>query len=134
MVPYFIRPIHTSVVCGLLQLQDNHTAIKTRNEGRQPLLYAQLTSSFSFLHTAWVLSIGLGMMFLFAPIASAVCERIGSRLTAIIGGVIAILGFVSSSFVSDLYVLYLTFGLLWGIGASFSYLQTLTTLPFWFYR
>ena len=74
------------------------------------------------------------MMFLFAPIASAVCERIGSRLTAIIGGVIAILGFVSSSFVSDLYVLYLTFGLLWGIGASFSYLQTLTTLPFWFYR
>lgn len=84
--------------------------------------------------TAWVISIGLGMMFLFAPVTSALCERVGCRVVAFIGGLLGVLGFVLSSFVSDVYRLYVTFGVLWGIGASMNYLPTLRSLPYWFSR
>lgn len=89
---------------------------------------------FFFFPLAWVISIGLGMMFLFAPVTSALCERIGCRIVAFVGGLLGILGFVLSSFVSDVYRLYVTFGILWGVGASMSYLPTLRSLPYWFSR
>ncbi|EDO39975.1 predicted protein, partial [Nematostella vectensis] len=87
-----------------------------------------------FLHAAWVLSIGLGMMFLFCPITSALCERVGCRVVAVVGGLLGVLGFLLSSFVKDLYILYVTFGVLWGIGSSMCYLPTLRALPYWFRR
>ena len=87
-----------------------------------------------FFFSAWVISIGLGMMFLFAPVTSALCERVGCRVVAFVGGLLGILGFVLSSFVSDVHRLYVTFGVLWGIGASMSYLPTLRSLPYWFSR
>ncbi|XP_031565580.1 monocarboxylate transporter 10-like [Actinia tenebrosa] len=98
------------------------------------ILYTCLLTEFKGRKgdTAWVLSIGLGMMFLFCPIASSLCERVGCRVVAIAGGLLGVLGFVLSSFVKDLYLLYLTFGVLWGIGSSMSYLTTLMMLPFWF--
>ena len=89
---------------------------------------------FFLFPLAWVISIGLGMMFLFAPVTSALCERIGCRIVAFVGGLLGILGFVLSSFVSDVYRLYVTFGILWGVGASMSYLPTLRSLPYWFSR
>lgn len=100
------------------------------------ILYKALLEEFkqSKGETAWVLSIGLGMMFLFAPVTSALCERIGCRVVAFIGGLLGVLGFVLSSFVNDIPKLYLTFGLLWGVGASMSYLPTLRSLPYWFER
>ena len=84
--------------------------------------------------TAWVISIGLGMMFMFAPVSSALSERVGCRTVAFVGGLLGVLGFVSSSFVTNVYLLYGTFGILWGIGASMSYLPTLRSLPYWFSR
>ena len=82
----------------------------------------------------WVVSIGLGMMFLFAPVTSALCERVGCRVVAFCGGLLGVLGFVLSSFVKDVHRLYITFGVLWGVGASMSYLPTLRSLPYWFER
>lgn len=87
-----------------------------------------------YYFAAWVLSIGLGMMFLFAPVTSAFCERVGCRVVAFVGGLLGVLGFALSSFVNDIPKLYLTFGVLWGIGASMSYLPTLRSLPYWFER
>ncbi|KAJ7328161.1 hypothetical protein OS493_025574 [Desmophyllum pertusum] len=100
------------------------------------ILYKALLEEFktSKGETAWVLSIGLGMMFLFAPVTSALCERVGCRVVAFLGGLLGVLGFVLSSFVKDIHRLYLTFGVLWGIGASMSYLPTLRSLPYWFER
>ena len=73
-------------------------------------------------------------MFLFAPVTSALCERVGCRVVAFCGGLLGVLGFVLSSFVKDVYRLYVTFGVLWGVGASMSYLPTLRSLPYWFER
>ena len=87
-----------------------------------------------FFFLGWVVSIGLGMMFLFAPVTSALCERVGCRVVAFCGGLLGVLGFVLSSFVKDVYLLYITFGVLWGIGASLSYLPTLRSLSYWFER
>lgn len=98
------------------------------------ILYKTLLVEFqsSKGDTAWVLSIGLGMMFLFAPVSSALSERIGCRVVAFVGGLLGVLGFVLSSFVTNVHLLYATFGILWGIGASMSYLPTLRSLPYWF--
>lgn len=74
------------------------------------------------------------MMFLFAPVTSALCERVGCRVVAFCGGLLGVLGFVLSSFVKDVHRLYITFGVLWGVGASMSYLPTLRSLPYWFER
>ena len=74
------------------------------------------------------------MMFLFAPVTSALCERVGCRIVAFIGGLLGVLGFVLSSFVDDVHLLYLTFGVLWGVGASMLYLPTLRSLAYWFER
>lgn len=100
------------------------------------ILYKALLEEFkaSKGDTAWVISIGLGMMFLFAPVTSALCERFGCRIVAFVGGLLGVLGFVLSSFVTDVHRLYVTFGVLWGIGASLSYLPTLRSLPYWFSR
>ncbi|KAL9964086.1 hypothetical protein ACROYT_G027665 [Oculina patagonica] len=100
------------------------------------IIYKALLEEFrqSKGETAWVLSIGLGMMFLFAPVTSALCERVGCRVVAFVGGLLGVLGFVLSSFVKDVHRLYLTFGVLWGVGASMNYLPTLRSLPYWFER
>ncbi|XP_029214258.2 monocarboxylate transporter 10-like [Acropora millepora] len=100
------------------------------------ILYKTLLTEFKSNkgETAWVLSIGLGMMFMFAPVSSALSERVGCRAVAFVGGLLGVLGFVSSSFVTNVHLLYGTFGILWGIGASMSYLPTLRSLPYWFSR
>ncbi|XP_020619487.1 monocarboxylate transporter 10-like [Orbicella faveolata] len=100
------------------------------------IIYKALLEEFkqSKGETSWVVSIGLGMMFLFAPVTSALCERVGCRVVAFCGGLLGVLGFVLSSFVKDVHRLYITFGVLWGVGASMSYLPTLRSLPYWFER
>lgn len=65
-------------------------------------------------------------MYLFGPITSGLSERYGCKVVAFLGGLLCFLGLLLTSFVSDLSKLYLTYGVLWGIGSSFCYFPTLT--------
>ena len=49
-----------------------------------------------------------------APVSSMMCERWGSRVTAVSGAFLSCIGFSLSAFVSNLYVVYFTFGLIGG--------------------
>ena len=57
---------------------------------------------------------------------------IGFRRATILGTVVFCLGILLSSFAHNIWVLYLTYGLLSGTGASFLFTSSLTVLPFVF--
>ena len=79
-------------------------------------------------------SVSVGIMYLFGPITSGLSERLGCRVVALLGGLLCFLGLLLTSFVSDLKKLYVTYGVLWGIGSSFCYFPTLTAPGEYFCR
>ena len=81
---------------------------------------------FLFSTTAWVGSVSVGVMYLFGPITSGLGERFGCKVVAFLGGFLCILGLLLTSYATDLPKLYVTYGILWGIGSSFCYFPTLT--------
>ncbi|XP_052782475.1 monocarboxylate transporter 12-like isoform X2 [Mya arenaria] len=66
--------------------------------------------------TSWVGSILLYTTALTSVVFRCVMSRFGSRFCVMLGGLIAAGGLALSVFVNDLYQLYLTFGLMTGVG------------------
>lgn len=110
-----------------------------------------------FVCLALVGSLCIGTTFLVSPIAGVLTDRWGIRLTTAVGGVLASSGMLISSFVTQnvshcqypagsktLYVisrsfrlpqvfaLYATYGVLFGIGASLTYTPSLVVLGHYF--
>ena len=81
---------------------------------------------------AWVGSINYGLMFLSGPITTSLCERLGCRPVAVLGGLIGSLGTLLASFSTDIYKMYLTEGFLFGVGASMCYFPSMIILPQYF--
>ena len=71
-------------------------------------------------------------MFLTGPISTSLCERLGCRPVAVLGGLIAALGTMLASFSTDIYKMYLTYGFLFGVGASMCYFPSVIILPQYF--
>ncbi|XP_032993054.1 monocarboxylate transporter 8 [Lacerta agilis] len=84
--------------------------------------------------TAWVGSLGMGMIFFCSPIVSIFTDRIGCRTTAASGAAIAFIGLFSSSFTKSLEVRYFTYGILFGCGSSFAFQPSLVILGHYFKR
>ena len=75
----------------------------------------------AFLFSAFVGSIGLGMVWFASPLAGYLCDRFGCRITCFLGGTLCIAGLVTSSFVQSLTMMYLTYSALYGLGTCFIY-------------
>ena len=73
--------------------------------------------SETFLFSAFVGSIGLGMVWFASSLAGYLCDRFGCRVTCFSGSTLCIVGLVSSSFVQSLTTLYFTYSALYGLGA-----------------
>ena len=86
----------------------------------------------SFLFSAWVGSLGIGVMFLCGPLATRMCERYTCRTVGCIGAFLCVFGLVMSSFAKSLEVMYVTYGVTWGLGASLCYFPTLIILVQYF--
>ncbi|XP_003466490.2 monocarboxylate transporter 10 [Cavia porcellus] len=82
--------------------------------------------------TAWVSSLSMGMIFLCCPIVSVFTDIIGCRKTAVIGAAVGFIGLMSSSFVSSIEPLYLTYGIIFACGCSFAYQPSLVILGHYF--
>ncbi|XP_066915842.1 monocarboxylate transporter 14-like [Clytia hemisphaerica] len=78
--------------------------------------------------TGFVSSISCGMMFILGPLTTSLCQRFGCRLIAALGGFLCVLGMVLSAHAPTLNIMYLTFGVTWGLGTSFCYFPTLIIL------
>lgn len=82
--------------------------------------------------TAWVASIFYCLSLLLGPVASAITTRFGCRSATIVAGLLSCVGFVASAFVTSIWQLYFTFGVI--VGASFSvcYVSSVLTVAFYF--
>ncbi|XP_057183938.1 monocarboxylate transporter 13 isoform X3 [Triplophysa rosa] len=65
---------------------------------------------------SWITSIGVAVQQLFSPIGTAACNVYGARPVVMIGGFLSGLGFILASQATTLSHLYLTMGLISGIG------------------
>ena len=74
-----------------------------------------------FLFSAFVGSIGLGMVWFASPLAGYLCDRFGCRITCFLGSTLCIAGLVSTSYVKSLTVMYFTYSALFGLGTCFIY-------------
>jgi MFS family permease len=102
-----------------------------------PVVYVALRDSFqwSAAATAGIFSLGGLTGALCAPLLGRLLDRIGPRYLFPLGGLLILLGYLSSSWVTELWQLYLLYGILATVGenaiASFT---TAATLSPWFPR
>ncbi|XP_052020280.1 monocarboxylate transporter 10 isoform X2 [Apodemus sylvaticus] len=82
--------------------------------------------------TAWVGSLSMGMIFFCCPIVSVFTDVFGCRRTAVVGAAVGFVGLMSSSFVSSIEPLYLTYGIIFACGCSFAYQPSLVILGHYF--
>ena len=78
-------------------------------------------------------SLTIGTTFFLSFLVGILSDRIGLRLTSIIGSVLATLGMgLSAMLYQHIEVLYLTYGIMFGAGASLVYTPSLTILGHYF--
>lgn len=78
-------------------------------------------------------SLSIGTTFLVSPVAGIMIDSFGLRRTAMLGGIIATVGMLASSFAcNNGIVLLLTYGVLFGIGCSLAYSPSLVILGHYF--
>ncbi|XP_078698290.1 monocarboxylate transporter 10-like [Branchiostoma floridae x Branchiostoma belcheri] len=101
------------------------------------VLFVSLLESFpgsDAFQTAWVGSTAIGVTFFCSTLASVLTDQFGCRPTAIAGGAVAFIGMLSSSAVTHLQQLYLTYGVLVGLGSSLAYTPSLVILGHYFQK
>ena len=74
----------------------------------------------------------MGLNFFFGPITSALCDRFGCRVVSFTGALLSILGLFLTSFIQEVHKMYLTYGLVWGVGSSFSFVSSIVVLGEYF--
>ncbi|XP_012658691.1 monocarboxylate transporter 6 [Otolemur garnettii] len=100
------------------------------------IFFSELKHDFqaSNSETSWVPSIMIAVIHIGGPLCGVLVERFGYRVTAMLGGVLASLGMVASSFSHTLIQLYITAGFITGLGMCFSFQSSVTVLGFYFIR
>lgn len=85
--------------------------------------------------TALVGSLTIGTTFFLSPISGMLTDKIGLKTTTFIGGVLMTIGMILSSiFCHNMNILYLTYGIMFGLGAAFAYTPTIAILGHYFKR
>ena len=87
-----------------------------------------------FFIAAWVGSLGIALIFVLGPLTSMLVNRLGCRLTAILGGLSGSIGLLLSSFASSIYVIYGTYSVLFGFGGSCIFVSSYVVTSQYFER
>ncbi|XP_048846613.1 monocarboxylate transporter 6-like isoform X1 [Brienomyrus brachyistius] len=100
------------------------------------IFYTELQTEFeaSNTETSWVPSIMTATLHAGGPLCSVLVERYGCRATVMIGGVLSGLGMAASSFTSTLTELYITAGVITGLGFCFCFQPAVTMMGHYFVR
>lgn len=92
-------------------------------------------SYLNYFILALVGSLTIGTTFLLSPVSGILTDKIGLRNTTLLGGILAAAGmFLSAIFVKNIFVLYLTYGIMFGLGAALAYTPSLSILGHYFKR
>ncbi|XP_069056220.1 monocarboxylate transporter 6-like isoform X1 [Pleurodeles waltl] len=100
------------------------------------VFYTDIQASFqaSNSETSWFPSIVTAVQFGGGPVCSILVERYGCRVTVFIGGILAGVGMVASSFAQTIIQLYVTAGFIAGLGLCLSFQAAITVLGYYFVR
>ena len=80
---------------------------------------------FRFLYSAWVASLALSLRPCLGLISGPLCDRFGCRTVTICGSVLCTASLIASSYVTRLELMYVTYGVVYGIGSSFIFTSCL---------
>ncbi|CAH2229084.1 jg2529 [Pararge aegeria aegeria] len=90
-------------------------------------------SNSESVKAALVGALTMGTTFLLSPISGVLTSLMGMRCTAVLGGSIAVVGLLISSFIVDnVDGLCFTYGIMYGVGASLAYTPSLAILGHYF--
>ncbi|XP_069055969.1 monocarboxylate transporter 7-like isoform X2 [Pleurodeles waltl] len=81
---------------------------------------------------SWIISICVFVMTFTAPLSTVLSNRFGHRPVVMAGGFLVSLGMVTASFARSVDEMYLTIGLICGLGYSLSFIPTVTILSQYF--
>ncbi|XP_015853307.1 monocarboxylate transporter 3 [Peromyscus maniculatus bairdii] len=100
------------------------------------VFFRELKQDFGagYSDTAWVSSIMLAMLYGTGPLSSILVTRFGCRRVMLAGGLLASAGMILASFASRLLELYLTAGVLTGLGLALNFQPSLIMLGLYFER
>lgn len=70
--------------------------------------------------------------FSVGPLGSALVDKYGCRSMTILGGLVCTIGLVLSSYVKTLGLMYLTFGVIGGLGMCLCIVTAVVSIAFWF--
>lgn len=98
------------------------------------LLFLEFLKEFgaSRSATSWIGSLFMAVPLMSGPICSALVDRYGCRWMTILGGVISGVGFILSTFCDSIYLMYVTFGVIAGIGLGLCYVTAVVSIAYWF--
>ncbi|XP_076154426.1 monocarboxylate transporter 3 [Alosa pseudoharengus] len=82
--------------------------------------------------TAWISSIMLAMLYGSGPLSSILVNKFGCRPVMLLGGLLASAGMITASFTTNIIQLYLTAGMLTGLGLAFNFQPSLIMLGTYF--
>lgn len=82
--------------------------------------------------TAWIGSIFMASPLLSGPIASYLTDRYGCRKVTIVGSITAAIGFLLSSVSNSMEMLFITFGVIAGVGLSLCYVAAVVIVAYYF--
>ncbi|KAL1923292.1 uncharacterized protein VTP21DRAFT_8272 [Calcarisporiella thermophila] len=88
----------------------------------------------SLLSISYIGSLSIGLMYVFGLISGMINNRFGNRSLLLAATVIQPLGLILASFSSTLWQLYLTQGLLVGLGNGCAFHGGISIIPQWFER
>ncbi|XP_072501504.1 monocarboxylate transporter 4 isoform X1 [Notamacropus eugenii] len=98
------------------------------------VFFKELIREFNvgYSDTAWISSILLAMLYGTGPLCSVCVNRFGCRPVMLVGGLFASLGMVAASFCTSIIQLYLTIGVITGLGLALNFQPCLIMLNRYF--
>ncbi|XP_038057409.1 monocarboxylate transporter 13-like [Patiria miniata] len=94
----------------------------------------QLEFEVSSAELGWIISSGSTLLSATCPIGSACVKRFGCRTTSLIGGSAVVCGFIASSFAQCSIHVFITLGLIAGIGSGLVFVSATVILGHYFQR
>ncbi|VDM69686.1 unnamed protein product [Strongylus vulgaris] len=83
---------------------------------------------------SYVICLLTGLTLGSGPLASAICNKFGCRITAIVGACIAISGCIISSFATAMWQLVISIGVIMGVGFGLLYCPAIVAVTMYFER
>ncbi|KAM6164118.1 monocarboxylate transporter 4 [Rhynchocyon petersi] len=98
------------------------------------VFFKELMKEFGigYSDTAWISSILLAMLYGTGPLCSVCVNRFGCRPVMFVGGLFASLGMVAASFCTSIIQVYLTTGVITGLGLALNFQPSLIMLNRYF--